>query len=548
MKDQRINKKYLNIFSRQNSNEENLPSSSMCQSMDNIFLNLKPGKEYKKAASQKTASQNFNHFVNRSFPSQGGFNKGKVTQSIKSVFGGSCGNIFEKTVRRNSGFEHPLSLHLPQYNNTIIGLESLNIRPSGFVSPGSIPGGVIGLDYPHSYPDDELEPIRDDDGFDDVAGEGNSEDIDEEDNTEEEYAMDFASESLTSSGSELDEYRYTKSARGRSGFKSNPLYISDSSSSYSSSLGVVKENNRRRRIKKQQPKSLLGMAAAMSSRRRSSGTDSEQINSANQRQKQFQFKNFGKVINLPPKWSNAERSSEPKQSATKNKHRKKKMDIYETLNEELTYFKNEKFRRSFERGRPEGEDRFGNRIKSSSTVPHSRTGSPCSVNSLHLTTRSNTPTQFQMHFNPINPAWQINTGSLAQPRKFIQKVTPTGLNFNTGSGGVAGAGITGMNSGGLMNQKSVVGGMSSSSLQLSGFVSMAATTTAKSLASFGLGAGGGNAIVKSNQPEQKLSVRITNQSNFTFLLLILKLYWPEKTKHDDTDTRIRHHLHLLFSI
>lgn len=375
-------------YSRQTSNEDRGVQSKW-QSMENIFTS--GGRENKRAF--KIPSQ-----ANVALAQKGpllfttGGSKWMSPMTAKSMFGGSCGNIYDKTKRRNSGFEHPAALYSPAYNHTIIGVESIRLKLSslsGYKSPRTTYLGIGDIDLPG----DDLQPIRDDDGFSDVGFEGTFEDCDEDGETEEECAMDFDSESLSSNSSEIglgltvNEYRYRNS---RHPFTLNPLYKSDYTSSCSS-MDINVKDKRNRKTKREPRRALVAFKQQLSSSRRSSGTDLE----VNQKQRQGQFKSFGKLPHLPPKRSPSQGSSAGSRDGKRIIKYKSRGDVYETLNEDLAMFQHES-RRS--------DDRFGSRNKSSSTVPHSRTGSPCSVNSLHLTTRSNTPTQFQMHFNPIHPA------------------------------------------------------------------------------------------------------------------------------------------------
>lgn len=444
-------------FSRQNSNEDYGPQSKW-QSMDNIFMSAKLGKE-----SRKSHKSNLALAQKHALPPVPPI-KQMGTQLTNSLFGGSCGNIYERAKRRHSGFEQPKALFSPAYNHTIIGVESIGGKIiSGFKSPRPFLG--IG-DF--DLPCDDLQPIRDEGGFSDVGVEGTFEDCDEDGDTEEECAMDFESESLVSQSSDeaasgVNEYRY----RNNRPLTRNPLYISDSSSSYGS-VDPVREAQRSKKSKRGYKRVLVPFRPELPSSRRSSGTDLE----LSQRQRQGQFKNLGKFAHLPPKWSPLSgtlgaTSSKEKKRSTKNKSRRDRGDVYETLNEELAMY-----RQHYERDRSMGSSRN----KSSSTVPHSRTGSPCSVNSLHMTTRSNTPTHFPMHFHPIHPA----VGSVRkQPPPQPPRELPPLQRVVAGRGAVTRAGGT-----------------------------VCQLSAAAVVAAAGASSGGVGGSVASNMPEQKLSVRI----------------------------------------
>lgn len=403
-----INKSYPPNMSRQNSNEECRGSLSIGQSLENIFYPPKRGNTVSLQPAQRTA------FFPPPF-------KAKRPNTILSMFGGSCGNIYEKTKRRGSGFDHPLSLYSAAYHNTIIGLESLEPKQgmAGFKSPK----------FSHGIGDFKaLKPIRCDKGFSDVGYEGTEEEVD----SEEGCTMDFDTESMSSQSSAgvagVNEYRYRTSRL----LTQNPLYITNSSSC--SSLETGKQHNRNRRTKKGSRKNLPMLRPAQSTSRRSSGTDMELL--LNQKQKQGKFKNFGRVVNMPPKWSSShgtltEVQEGNQRMGNKNKSRRKDKHVNQALNEELIFFKNQ-YRKNYGRVRSESDDKFATaaRSKATSTVPHSRTESPCSVNSLYLTTRSNTPTQFQMHFHPIHPV-----AGGRKSREPLQKVSPFGVNAVVRGGG-----------------------------------------------------------------------------------------------------------------
>lgn len=421
----RAQKSYPSIFSRQSSNEDYAGTHSLGHSLENIF------QQGLRRANKVPSTMNLPLTQKSAYPPK------TKRPNLKSMFGGSCGNIYEKSKRRNSGFEQPPALYSMTYNNTIIGLESLKPKMgTGFKSPRSFLG--IG-DF--DIPGEDLQPIRDDDGFSDVGFEGTFE---EDGDTEAECTMDFDTESMSSEASSVEvsavnEYRYRTSRP----LTQNPLYITDSSSSCSCE-DMGKGLSRNKRTKKGSRKTLVAFRADLSSSRRSSGTDMELL--LTQKQKQGQFRNVGRVTNLPPKWSPSQEGlnfNDGKRivhQKNKNRRGRDKFDVYETLNEELIFFKNE-YRQQYDRGfRPGSDDRFlvgrSSHSKASSTVPHSRTGSPCSVNSLHMTPRSNTPTHFQMHFNPIHPVAGVSgTGTLRRSREppLLQKVSPFGITVRGGS-------------------------------------------------------------------------------------------------------------------
>lgn len=417
------------FMSRQNSNED-YGGHSTGNSVENIYGQFR-------SVSRRGNKSNLSPAMKQKYPTMN-----------KSMFGGSCGNIYEKSKRHGSGFDHPSALYSTTYNNTIIGLESLKPRKgaaSGYKSPKVILG-IGDFDLPAV----DLQTIRDDDGFSDVGFEGTFE---EDGDTEDECTMDFDSESISSQSSVevsgVNEYRYRTSRP----LTQNPLYISNSYSSSCSSLEAIKLSNRSKRTKKgykkqQQQHPIFTLRTDLSSSRRSSGTDMELL--LTQKQRQGQFKSLGRVMNLPPKWSVSQGalatpvSMDGRRASSKTKDRRRdKFEVYETLNEELIFFKNN------DRGLRSGSsDRFNSsaRRKAPRTVPHSRTGSPCSVNSLHLTTRSNTPTQ-QMHFCPIHPVLG-GGGTTRKSRDPVQKVSPFASSVirsgqRAGGEGAGGGGVGG---------------------------------------------------------------------------------------------------------
>lgn len=448
--------KSSHVFSRQSSVED-YGAYSLNHSLENIFSQVKGGREHRKTKFALTPTT-----LQRMSPIKAMMKQ--LPNMTKSLFGGSCGNIYEKSKsRRNSGFDHPQSLYSSTYSNTIIGLES--IRPKMTVGSGyKSPKAFLGIGE-FEVPGEDLQPIMDDDGFSDVGFDGTCE---EDGDSEEECTMDFDTESMSSQSSAevsgVNEYRYRTSRP----LTQNPLYISDSCSSSCSSVEARKYQNRSKKTKKGYPKPLpLPFRTDWPSSRRSSGTDMELL--LNQRQRQAQSSSFVRVLNLPPKWTTSQntkqgtsRDGKTRGGGGKKSRRRDKFDVYETLNEELIFYKNDRSRSQV-------------RSKASSTVPHSRTGSPCSVNSLHLTTRSNTPTQFQMHFHPIHPV--IGGGATRKP---LQKINPFAVSPMVRSG------VGGGQRGGGQAPSVVVGGSSNAN---------------------------------SNMPEQKLSVRTPMKLFLNFLLI-----------------------------